>query len=260
MKLFKSREQKEQVDASRAEWDEFVQTASSGGPAAVRSALARLTRSPNIAALSDKERRERGDAAFRQFAENVLADDHLTEEEEAVFDAVSGGLGITQDDLAGRFLPILQRLMIAAANDGRLRMMDSPNLLAKRNEVVHMETAAGLVKEVVQREWRSRSTGYSFRVMKGVRYRVGQSRGHSVAVGTQLVTEDTGVLSVTSQRAVYVGATKTLEFAYAKLVGMEVFMDGIRLSVSNRQKATLLNLGQGMGDVVAATINAAMQV
>ena len=42
-----------------------------------------------------------------------------------------------------------------------------------------------------------------------VRYRVGQTRGHSVVVGTQLQPEDSGILAITSSRAAYLGSHKT---------------------------------------------------
>ena len=38
-----------------------------------------------------------------------------------------------------------------------------------------LETSAALMKEVAVREWRGASQGVSFRVAKGVRYRVGSS-------------------------------------------------------------------------------------
>ena len=58
--------------------------------------------------------------------------------------------------------------------------------MAKKGEVVHFETAAGLTKEVTLREFRGGSQGVSFRIAKGVRYRVGSMRGHMVTVGTQI--------------------------------------------------------------------------
>jgi hypothetical protein len=91
-----------------------------------------------------------------------------------------------------------------------------------------------------------------------VRYRVGQSRGHLVEVGVQTVVQDTGILSVTSQRVVFLGSKKTSEVLYSKLVGLEVFSDGIRLHASNRQNALLFK-APNVGDAIAATINAAMQ-
>ena len=92
------------------------------------------------------------------------------------------------------------------------------------------------MKEVAIREFHGRQAAdVSFRIAKGVRYNLGGFKGQSVVVGTELQVQDTGALSVTSSRVVFLGEQKTLEFLYAKLVGLEVFEDGVRLQVSNRQ-------------------------
>jgi hypothetical protein len=125
------------------------------------------------------------------------------------FDEVAAALEIPPEDYGDKYHDLGVRLLIARANDGRLEPLANPNLIPKKNEVVYFETSASLMKEVVQREWRAGSTGYSFRIAKGVRYRVGQTRGHSVVVGTQLQPEDSGILAITSSRAAYLGSRKT---------------------------------------------------
>jgi hypothetical protein len=115
------------------------------------------------------------------------------------------------------------------------------------------------MKEVATREFRGGGQGVSFRIAKGVRYRVGGFRGRSVVVGSELQVQDTGSLSVTSGRVVFLGQKKTIEFLYAKLVGLDVFDDGLRFQVSNRQTVSLIRVHAGLGPVIAATINAAMQ-
>ena len=108
------------------------------------------------------------------------------------------------------------------------------------------------------REFRGGSQGVSFRVAKGVRYRVGAMRGHMVTVGTQMQVADTGVLSVTSQRAAFLGNRKTLDMPYSKLIGMELFSDGVRFSLSSRQTAPLIRVSCNP-DVLGALLNAAIQ-
>jgi hypothetical protein len=78
-----------------------------------------------------------------------------------------------------------------------------------------------------------------------------------VVVGTELQVADVGVLSVSSTGAVYLGSKKSIEFPYAKLMSVDVFSDGIRPDSSNRQTTPLFRLESG--DVVAATLNDAMQ-
>jgi hypothetical protein len=95
--------------------------------------------------------------------------------------------------------------------------------------------------------------------MNGVSYRVGQVRAHSVVVGTQLQVQDTGTLAITSNRAVFIGRQKTLEFRYDRLLGMEQFRDGLRLNVSNRQAASLFRFKPGQSPSIAAAIMANAQ-
>jgi hypothetical protein len=259
MRLFKSQEEKERIGAARSDYEDFVSAAATGEPEKVRDLAVKFKTDTTRTALSEKERRKRGAEAFRAFAENALADDFFTIDEEMAFSEVADALDVDQDAFETDFRDVLLRMAVARANDGRLSVIEDPKLMTKKNEVVHLETGAGLMKEVVQREWRGGSSGVSFRVARGVRYHVGQVRGRSVVVGTELQVEDIGILSVTSQRAAFMGDRKTMEFPYAKLMGIEVFTDGISIRASNRQKTPLFKLEEDMGHVVAATLNAATQ-
>ncbi len=66
-----------------------------------------------------------------------------------------------------------------------------------------------------------------------------------------------GILAITSERVLFVGQRKTTEFKHTKLVGLEVFTDGVRLSVSNRQTPSLFKLANG--EMTAAILNRAVQ-
>jgi hypothetical protein len=259
MRLFKSQEEKQQIAAARSDLQDFVKAAASAEPEQARKLAVAFKSNPRLAVLSEKERKFGSHDAFRTYAENVLSDDHLTIDEEMAFQDVGEALGIGPDDLQGRYRDLLARLVVAKANDGRLDVVESPQLMTKKNEVVHLETAAALMKEVVLREWRAGSSGYSFRIAKGVRYRVGNTRGRSVVVGTELQVEDNGTLAVTSLRAAYMGSRKTMEFPYAKILGLDVFDDGIQFHSSNRQRTPLFRVESGSGDVIAAILNTAMQ-
>jgi hypothetical protein len=194
---------------------------------------------------------------FRGYAETVLADDHLSVQEELGFIELADALGVDQHALNGKYRDVLFRLVVARANDGRLSEIDVPKLMRKGEEAVYLETEAALMKEVAIRGYQGGYGGVSFRVAKGVRYSTGRTRGRSVVVGTELQVADIGVLSVSSTRAVYLGSKKSIEFPYAKLMSVDVFSDGIRLHSSNRQTTPLFRLESG--DVVAATLNQAMQ-
>jgi hypothetical protein len=239
MRFFKSKEEKERIDVARSDYEHFVGAVVTGEPEKVRDLAVKFKANPTRTALPERERRKRGAEAFRAFADNALADDFFTIDEEMAFSEVADALDVDQNAFQTDFRDVLLRMAVARANDDRLSVIEDPKLMTKKNEVVHLETGAGLMKEVALREWRGGSSGFSFRVAKGVRYHVGGTRGRSVVVGTELQVEDTGILSVTSQRAAFMGDRKTMELPYAKLMGVEVFTDGITIRVEQAEDAPL---------------------
>ena len=99
-------------------------------------------------------------------------------------------------------------MRIAAANAGRLPEIEPQHLISKKGEVTHIELNATLQKEVTllaHREYKGGGAGVSVRVAKGVRVRTGGGRGvgYTVIDGTQMQTEDEGILAVSSQRLVF---------------------------------------------------------
>ena len=256
MKLFKSAEEKEAIAAGEAAYAELGNALASASPDEARRLIADFESSGKSAAVADRDRARLGKAAFLRYAEVALADDHLTADEEDALGAVGDALGISQADLA-EDSDLYVRLEVAKLNDGRLPVVEQPRLMPKKGETVHLETTGALMKEVAVREWRGASQGVSFRVAKGVRYRVGATRGHLVTVGTQLQVADTGILSITSTRAAYLGDRRTLDMPYSKLMGMHLYADAIQFSLSNRQTAPLIRVETNT-DVLGALLNAAI--
>jgi hypothetical protein len=216
-----------------------------------------LAESAERSGLSARDLAEMKTGAFRRRALAALDDDILSEAEENQLLKLGQALGVDDQELQTSQKDILHRLIVARVNDGRLPSLAEPMLLRKKGEIVHAEMNATLMKEITLREYRGGYSGFSFRVMKGVRYHVGGTRGHSVVVGSELQTADAGVLSLSSRRAVFLGSNSTIEIPYAKLVNLSVFTDGVRFHVSNRKTAPLFKLDSG--DVAAAVINAAVQ-
>ncbi|MCL2489513.1 MAG: hypothetical protein FWF36_02120 [Propionibacteriaceae bacterium] len=129
-------------------------------------------------------------------------------------------------------------------------------LLLKPGEVVHGVFQAELLKQEVQREYQGGAAGLSFPLGHGVRLRTGGMRGHSVVVGTHAAVQDTGQLVVTSTRTVFIGHQRSLEFLYAKLIGLREYTDGLGLSVSNRQTTSVFRLaGKDSPDLAVSLIS-----
>lgn len=260
MRLFQSREKKRAITEARQLLNDASAGFATADPAGALSLAKSISANESLAVLSPDERAALTDKAFNAYAENVLSDDVLTADEEEHFGTVGATLGYSTESLQAQHPDLLSRLVVAKVNDGRLDEVSNPHVIPKRGEVVHLEVAASFLKEVAVREFRGGSQGISFPIAKGVRYRVGGMRGRVVTVGSEMQVQDSGVFSVTSQRVAYLGSAKSSEILFNKLMGMEVFTDGLRLHASNRQNALVFRFTQGVsGDAVAATINAAVQ-
>lgn len=85
-----------------------------------------------------------------------------------------------------------------------------------------------------------RSSGYSFRVVKGVNYRIGASKGTFVQGADVPTPIDNGTAFVTNQRVVFRGDKATREWAWTKLISLDHddALPWTSLPVSNRQKTS----------------------
>lgn len=242
-------------DAARtAAREEYLAVAAS--TAADASAIERLPAIAARADLSETDRVRANVEALTGVLREAIDDAYLTEDEEESINRAMTALQVPEDEVLSAVRQFGNALLIARLNAGRLPTIPDPVIFLKPKEIAHVQVEAALLKEVVHRETRGGYSGFSIPIAKGVRYRVGGYRGRSVVVGTSLQVADKGVLCLTSQRAVFKGMRQSVECLYAKLVGVNVFDDGIQFHVSNRKNATLMRVDDG--HLVAAIVNAAM--
>jgi hypothetical protein len=139
-------------------------------------------------------------------------------------------------------------------------------LMLKKGEIgVAQITGVGLVEERKgPGQWKGSSQAVSFPIGKvagrTVRYRVGGTKGHYVqgaAVPTQI---DVGTMTFTSQRIAYQGSKRSVECAFPKLLGIQHHGDGLTISVSNRQKPTVVYYGSRIDDWVTNRLNVALSL
>ena len=118
---------------------------------------------------------------------------------------------------------------------------DIPLMLKKGEQVFAIGEGAGLVEpRRLPGQWVGRSQGTSFRIAKGVSYRVGANRG-SCQQGEEVPTAiDFGTVTVTNQRVVFQGTKQTREWVFSKLIGFQHDPAApiTYLQVSNRQKTS----------------------
>jgi len=110
-------------------------------------------------------------------------------------------------------------------------------ILLQKGELDYFCQSANLLEErVVRSQAVGRSSGVSIRLMKGVSYRVGQSRG-TIHSERDWVAVSFGDFVITNHRLIFSGDRKSVNAPLSKLLDLDVLADGIRFSLTNRQKA-----------------------
>lgn len=214
-----------------------------------------LAAAAEAAKLKPKRADEIKVETLRTFMSGLLEDNLITEEEDDWSNRVIAALGVDSAWLKAHMTPETIEIMTARANTGRLEPIDDHELLVKGGEEVYLEVVASKTKEVVVKEYQAGYAGVSYKISKNMRVNTGGARGRMVPVGTEIQVEDVGILSITNQRVVFMGSKKTQEFLYSKLVGINMFEEGLTLGVSNRQTSSSFQLDYPQ--LVAATIGAA---
>lgn len=117
----------------------------------------------------------------------------------------------------------------------------TPVMLQRGERATYVIEGAGLFETRHDTgHWEGRSAGVSVPVTGSVRVRVGQSRGHYVQGAEAPTIIDTGTITFTTARVVFLGGRYTREWDFAKVLGIQHFTDQpwTAIQVSGRQKTS----------------------
>jgi len=197
-------------------------------------------------------------AAYTRAFAVAKADARVTEEELTDLRRLQSYLGIQDALVQGTQQELARLRLLTEISDGHLPSTTVSGLVLQRSETAHWCEPATLLEErVVRRRYEGGTSGVSIRIMKGVSYRVGGYRGHSVAE-TGIVPVSTGDLVITSKRIVFNGDRKSFALKFDKLLGVEPYVDGIRLSAATG-KPRLIQLRSPRNlDLVCAILSQAI--
>ena len=130
-----------------------------------------------------------------------------------------------------------------------------PNIFFKKNErPLWVEPAVLYEEVVVDRRYEGGSQGVSFRIAKGVNWRVGSTRGRLVSEKGN-VPVDEGQFIITDQRLIFNGDIKSFDTNLTKIISVNIHPDGMTYSQSNRTKKRIVNFPSNNGDIICAILN-----
>jgi hypothetical protein len=195
------------------------------------------------------------EAAFRA----VKSDGAVTAGEEQELQRIQLALSIPDSELVSTRQELARLRLITEIQIGNLPSVRVPTLILQKAEEAHWAEPASLIEErVVGRRYVGGSHGVSFRIAKGISYRVGASRGQLI-VDKANVPVSSGDLILTNKRIVFRGDKKSFNYRLDKLLDVQLYSDGLLLTDS-AGKPRLVNFQSSrnsdiVGSILTQTIN-----
>ena len=172
-------------------------------------------------------------SGWEQAVNGILNDGVLTAAEEALVMTYVQKFGLGQGDLNsnGAFTRLaygcaLRDVLENGTTSRAVITFQLPFNLQKGESLVWCFRNVACFEEKIYKQHIGNSQGVSFRVMKGVYYRVGQSKGYTQETAkTEQV--DTGMLGVTTEHIYFAGQKQSFRIPYKKIVSFTPYSDGI---------------------------------
>lgn len=185
--------------------------------------------------ISSEQIRETLISGWEQAVSHFLEDGNLEIQEESRLTSFAEHFALTQEDLDknGAYTKFVRGAVLRELMEGKIPKRCQP-IGALPFNFQRSETLIWIFSNVAYYEDKTRrryvggSQGVSFRIAKGLYYRVGSFRGHPVET-TERVHVDTGILAVTTKHIYFHGSTKSFRVRFDKIVSFTPYSNGIGL-------------------------------
>lgn len=210
--------------------------------------------------LTDEDTKGMRAEIFAAAFSATKADAQVTKDEEQELLSIQKYLGLADDEIQHNKKELARLRLLNEIQQGNMPTMPPvTNLITQKGEKVYWVEPSTLAEEkVLRRRYEGGSQGMSFRIMKGVSYRVGGHRGHLVSE-TGVVAVSTGELIITSQRVIFRGDKKSFATKLDKILDVQLFTNGFQFSENNKSKPRLIKFAQeGNHDIIGAVLSYAI--
>ena len=188
-----------------------------------------------ICPLNHEQKNEVYLNVLNKAASKFMQDGYMTDSEEQMINTYSSYIGLSLNNLPTQYgntdlEKVGQAIVLKELEKGILpqKPISVPVLLGRGECALWVYHNVTMFQEKIQREYRGRSGGFSFRICKGVTYRTGQFKGRPVE-NSYLDKIGIGSLVVTNKHIYFHCPTASVKVPYSKLVGVEPYSDGIEL-------------------------------
>jgi len=181
------------------------------------------------------------------FFKNISSDERISEDEKKGLEALMSYFDLKQTDFDFNQGAFNKYYSLALIDKGVLPtpQHEGLNVILKDGEVLHWLCSATLKKrKTVTTGANFHGLTGSFKLMKGVRYRIGALQ-FAPDTSEVMVDEDTGTFWLTNQRIGFLGHKKNFTLPYGKVLSYELYKDGISIVKEGKENPHIV----GMKDV-----------
>jgi hypothetical protein len=181
-----------------------------------------------------------------------LEDGVLSLEEQERLDHVKEAFGLTAKDLGAAWLMRCQGMVIREVLEGRIPEhgidFQVPLVIQKTEKIIWGWSNVKQFQERNRTTYRGASQGMSFKVAKGVYYRVGATRGEPVVTTSQALV-GVGALVFTDKNLYWGGGSgKAIKIPWKKIIAVQSFSDGVGITKDGvSAKPMIFAIGKGEG-------------
>lgn len=135
---------------------------------------------------------------------------------------------------------------------GIVPTMRTDRIMLTQGEICHFSERAILMTEKTQKRYVGSSSGFSFRVCKGVTYRTGQRRG--TPVEETYTEKNKGLLYITNKRIIFVSDKNAFDKKLKSLTAVTPYSNAVQFQFSSKTYTALVPDG-GIINALISLIN-----
>lgn len=207
--------------------------------------------------LTDNEVKRMRAEIFTTAFSVAKSDTQVTKEEEEELHTIQKYLGLSDSEVQPTKKELARLRLLNEIQNGNMPILPPVrNIMMQKGEKAYwVEPAVMYEEQVISRKYQGGSSGMSFRIMKGVSYRVGGHRGN-IITEKGIVPISTGELIITSKRLIFRGDSKSFATKLDKILDIRLFTDGVQFSENNKSKPRLVKFQDGGNqDIVGAVLS-----
>ena len=189
----------------------------------------------SVLTLSQQKKDEAYYNVLNKAADKFMADGWLTDNEQRLIESYTSSLGIALNCLpmqyqSERLARIGQAIVLKDLQRGILpqKPLTVPVMLGHGECALWVYDNVTMFQEKITREYVGGNRGMSFRICKGMTYRTGSFKGHSVE-RSQMATVGVGSLVITNKHFFFHCPTSSVKIPFNKIIGVSPYSDGLEV-------------------------------